>query len=151
MLKFLSNLVSTVCFIGYIPFAPGTFGSLAAFLFIYYVKPDDFQLFIYVVIGFFLGTLCSHKTEKESGIKDDKKIVIDEFVGYMASLLFLPQSNFYLIAAFVLFRFFDTLKPFPIKLIEGKIKGGLGIMIDDIVAAIPANMILQIINMNYAQ
>lgn len=147
MLKFLSNLVSTICFIGYIPFASGTLGSLAAFLLIYYVKPDDFQLFIYIVIGFFLGTLCSHKTEKESGIKDDKRIVIDEFVGYMASILILPQSNFYLISAFVLFRFFDTLKPFPIKLVERKIKGGLGIMIDDIIAAIPTNIILQIINL----
>jgi phosphatidylglycerophosphatase A len=146
MIRFLTNLVSTVIFVGYIPFASGTFGSLAALFFIYYVKPDNILLIMFGFVGFFLGVFCAHKTEEESDIKDDKKIVIDEFVGYIVSVLFLPRSMVYLISAFILFRFFDILKPFPIRVVERKIKGGLGIMIDDIIAAIPVNIILQIIN-----
>lgn len=146
MPKYLSKMLSTLFFIGYIPVAPGTFGTLSAFILVYFLRPDNLQLLMLVISGFFIGTLSSHIFEKDSGLKDNKAIIIDEFIGYLASLLFLPQTLFYLVAAFVLFRFFDILKPFPIKLVEKKISGGLGVMIDDIIAAAIVNTILQVID-----
>lgn len=146
MLNFISKLISTIFFVGYISIAPGTFGSLIAMISIHFLKPDDLELLFFVIFGLILGTSCSHITEKNLGEKDSKKIVIDEFVGYMASLLFLPRTPYNLIIIFVLFRFFDIFKPFPVKLLEKKIHGGLGIMIDDLVAALYTNLSLRFIN-----
>ncbi|MBI3592707.1 MAG: phosphatidylglycerophosphatase A, partial [Nitrospirae bacterium] len=85
-----------------------------------------------------------HAVEKNTGIKDSKHIVIDEFVGYLASVAFLPLTAGYIVAAFFLFRFFDILKPPPIRNVEKKFHGGLGIMLDDLLAGIFTNIILQI-------
>lgn len=145
MIRDLSQLISTLFFIGYIPFAPGTFGSLVALIFVHILKPDDLELLFLVVFGLILGIFCSHTTEKDLEERDSKKIIIDEFIGYMASLLFLPQTFYNLIVIFFLFRFFDIFKPFPIRLLERRIHGGLGIMIDDLVAAIYANLFFRIL------
>lgn len=144
MIRDLSKLISTLFFIGNIPFAPGTFGSLAALIFVYILKPNDLELLFLVIFGSILGVFCSHITEKHLEERDSKKIVIDEFVGYMASLLFLPQTFYNLIIIFFLFRFFDIFKPFPVRLLERRIHGGLGIMIDDLVAAVYANLLFRI-------
>ncbi len=140
---FLSKIFASVFFIGYIPFAPGTFGSLASFFFVWQVRPDTYQLLMILLIGIFLGLLSSHIVETNTGVKDNRKIVIDEFVGYIASILFLPLSIDYLFSAFILFRFLDILKPPPIRNIESRLRGGLGIMVDDLIAGVFVNMILQ--------
>ncbi len=92
---------------------------------------------------FLLGIITSHRTEKLLG-KDSGYIVIDEFCGYLISVLFIPKNISYLLAAFVLFRAFDILKPPPIRKIEETVTGGAGIMLDDVLAGIYTNICLQL-------
>lgn len=134
---------ATVFFIGYSPFAPGTLGTLAAFAFVWFFKLSNVNLFITLLIGFALGVLSAHYAEKALGEKDSRHIVIDEFVGYISAVIFLPATTGYLIAGFVLFRFFDILKPPPIRNIEKAVGGGLGVMLDDLAAGFITNILLQ--------
>lgn len=140
----ISKVIATVFFIGYIPFAPGTFGSLAGLVFIWIFRPDFLQQIIILTAGFIIGVLSSQVVEKDFKIKDSRHIVIDEFIGYLASVIYLPLTVGYLIAAFFLFRFFDILKPPPIRNLEKIFSGGIGVMIDDLLAGIFTNIILQI-------
>lgn len=136
--------IATLGFIGYLPLAPGTFGSLAAFAFYIILKPG---LLFHIVMLFLIipiGVISSHYTERFFDVKDSRHIIIDEFCGYLLSVVFLPFSYAGALIAFFLFRFFDILKPFPIKKIENNISGGKGIMADDIMAAIYTNVIMQI-------
>ena len=91
-----------------------------------------------------LGFLISGRAEKLFGRKDPSCIVIDEVSGMLLSLLFIPHDLKYIIAAFFLFRIFDTLKPFPAGRLQS-LKGSTGIMIDDIIAAFYTNILLQIL------
>ncbi|TAL24659.1 MAG: phosphatidylglycerophosphatase A [Nitrospirae bacterium] len=139
----LFKLISTVGFIGYIPFAPGTFGTLAAVGFFFILKPSlplQIALAVFFVVT---GIVSSTRAEKVFNKKDPGCVVIDEFAGYLISVLFLPVNPSYLIAAFFLFRIFDIIKPPPIRRLE-KIGGGFGIMADDIMAAAYTNAVLQI-------
>ena len=136
--------VSSVLFIGYIPFAPGTFGTLASLAFVWILRPYILLHVLIIIAIFIIGLISSHYAEREFGQTDSPKIVIDEFTGYLVSTAFLPLTTDYLICAFFLFRFFDILKPIFIKIIERRIHGGLGIMLDDIVAGIFTNIILQV-------
>ena len=139
----LFRFISTVCFIGYSPVAPGTFGTLAAFIFMYFIRPQaDLHLILFLLL-IPVGIVSSEHEEKFSGKKDPRHVVIDEFAGYIASLLFLPLSPKYMVAAFILFRIFDIVKPPPIRRIE-RLKSGLGIMADDIMAALFTNAVLQV-------
>ena len=97
-----------------------------------------------LILGFILGILSSHAVEKNTVIKDNKHIVIDEFIGYLVSIMFLPLTIGYVISAFFLFRIFDILKPPPIRNLEKVLSGGIGIMLDDLLAGIFTNIILQI-------
>lgn len=142
--QFLLKIIATVFFIGYIPFASGTFGSLAALGIIWIFRPDTIFLLILLAVTFAVGIVSAHIVEKDSGIKDTSFIVIDEFVGYLFAVAFLPLNTGYLIAAFILFRFLDMLKPPPIRNVEKLLSGGIGIMMDDVLAGIFTNAILQI-------
>ena len=136
--------IATLGFIGYIPFAPGTFGTLAALVFMVILKPS-LPLHIGLTVFFIIaGIVSSGRAEELFRQKDSRHIVIDEFAGYMASLLFLPLGWGYIIAAFVLFRFFDILKPPPLRRLEDFFNGGFGIMADDIGAAVYTNLLLQL-------
>ncbi|MBI5204404.1 MAG: phosphatidylglycerophosphatase A [Nitrospirae bacterium] len=137
------KFISTVAFVGYIPFAPGTFGTLAAVGFFFILKPS-LPLHIALTVFFIvIGIISSTRAEKFFNKKDPSYIVIDEFAGYLVSLLFLPLSWGYIIAAFFLFRIFDIIKPPPLRRLEYTLKGGLGIMADDIGAAVYTNLLLQ--------
>lgn len=139
----LKNL-ATLGFIGYLPIAPGTFGSLAAMIFFFLLKPPLSLHVLLIAIITVIGTFASHRTEKLLNEKDSGHIVIDEFAGYALSVLFLPATAAYLVAAFLLFRFFDILKPPPIRWIERAFPGGLGVMADDLAAGVYTNILLQI-------
>jgi phosphatidylglycerophosphatase A len=144
MMRILLKYIATLGFVGYLPFAPGTFGSLAAFVIFILLKPG---IFIHILILLLIipgGIVSSHYAEKILNDKDSSHIVIDEFCGYLLSVLFIPFSIAYAAAAFFLFRFFDILKPFPIRKIGSVLSGGKGIMADDIAAALYTNLILQI-------
>jgi len=143
----LFRYIATLGFIGYIPFAPGTFGTLIACVLFILIKPP---LFIHIMIVLFLipaGVISSHYAEIFLKDKDSRHIVIDEFCGYFLAVLFLPHSVSYIIGAFFLFRFFDILKPFPIRATEHLFRGGAGVMADDIVAAFYTNVVLQIVRL----
>ncbi|MBI4847392.1 MAG: phosphatidylglycerophosphatase A [Nitrospirae bacterium] len=125
------------------PYAPGTFGSAAGFILAILLRPDDSTLVIFALSVFFIGLYASHQAEKSLG-KDSGHIVIDELCGYFVSVLFVPKSVGYFIAAFVLFRIFDILKPPPVRSAERLVPGGAGIMLDDLLAGIYANACLQL-------
>ncbi|OGW38709.1 MAG: hypothetical protein A2Y97_11145 [Nitrospirae bacterium RBG_13_39_12] len=140
----LLKYIATIGPIGYIPFAPGTFGSLVAFALFILLKP---HLLVHIIILFIIipiGIISSHYAERLLNDKDSRHIVIDEFCGFLISVLFIPISIGYAITAFFLFRFFDILKPFPIRKTGSVLSGGKGIMADDIIAALYTNLILQL-------
>ncbi len=139
----IQQTVATLGFIGYLPYAPGTFGTVCACVLVILIKPGDGVLCAAILISFLLGTASSHSAEKILG-KDSGHIVIDEFCGYLIAVLFVPPVISYLLAAFVLFRFFDILKPPPIRNVEKAVPGGAGIMLDDVLAGIYANLCIQI-------
>lgn len=143
MLRKLHLAIATLGYIGYIPYAPGTFGSLVGLLFMLSFKPSDSLLLLILFILSLIGIISAGNSEKSMG-RDSPRIVIDEFCGYLLSIIFLPKDLTYLILAFILFRFFDILKPPPIKNIEVTFKGGLAIMLDDLAAGIYANICIQI-------
>ena len=136
---------TTIFKLGYIPFAPGTFGSIFALL-LYFFIPNDFlksgvyifSLFVLIIFSIFTCNI----SEKILG-KDDSKIIIDELIGYFISVLLIEKTSLNLILALFFFRIFDIFKPFPIK-VSQKLKGGLGIVLDDVIAGIYANFFLNI-------
>ncbi len=140
----LAKLVATVFGIGYCPGAPGTAGTLMGLILFYFLRPDLFTHCAIVFGIFAVGTISAHYAEKAFGTKDSGQIVIDEVLGYAVAVLFLPMTASYLIAGFFLFRFFDIVKPPPVRQIERAFSGGLGVMMDDVAAGVCANLVLQL-------
>ncbi|MDP8229989.1 MAG: phosphatidylglycerophosphatase A [Candidatus Gorgyraea atricola] len=141
----LCKLIATVFYLGYLPVAPGSIGSFAA-LFLYGALKNSPQMMgASIVLCIILGLLTAGKTEKLLGGKDASEIIIDEFAGMLVALYLLPPTMGYIVAAFILFRFFDIIKPRPIRNLE-KLNGSLGIMLDDLLAGVYANLILQIVH-----
>ena len=136
--------IATLGPIGYLPVAPGTWGSLAAFIAYVSLRPSVSIHALFVLFMLPLGIVASSFAEKALKEKDSRHIIIDEACGFFVSVLFIPFSIGYVFAAFFLFRIFDILKPFPIRKVETAFSGGLGVMADDIVAGIYANIIIQI-------
>jgi len=141
--KKLIYLIATGFGTGYAPYAPGSAGSLSALLLFIIVPLDDFTWIAICIIMFIIGIRVSGTVEKEKG-KDSAIIVIDEFVGQWVALLFLPRMVWIYVAGFFVFRLLDILKPFPAADLE-ELDGGLGIMLDDIIAGIYTNIALHII------
>jgi phosphatidylglycerophosphatase A len=104
------------------------------------------QIYLAVVAGIFvLGTFAAGEAEKIMDRKDPGLIVIDEIVGILITMIAIPATPLAMALGFVLFRIFDIWKPFPIRLIDQRFHGGLGIMLDDIVAGIFSLVILQVL------
>ena len=114
------------------------------FILVWFLLPDNFYLLGgFTLIVFLVSIWSSAGAEKLFG-KDNRKIVIDECSGMLVSFLFLPKKFFLYILAYVIFRVMDIVKPFPIRRFE-KMKGGLGITLDDTAAGIYTNLVLQIL------
>ena len=143
LLKNIQKSAATLGPVGFIPYAPGTFGTAVAFLFVLLLKPGDMALFMVLLPSILLGALACDSAEKVLG-RDSGQIVVDEFCGYLLSVMFLPRNALILFAAFILFRLFDIIKPPPIKRLEELIPGGAGVMADDIMAAVYTNICLQV-------
>jgi phosphatidylglycerophosphatase A len=143
-LNFLEKILGSVFFTGYIPIASGTFGSFAA-LVIYLIPGFENPTVMILAISFFfvLGIGISEKFEKIYG-KDPKQCTIDELVGTWIALLFIPKTILFVSISFVLWRISDIIKPFPARQLE-RLKGGLGIMIDDVIAATYSLIVTHII------
>ena len=122
---------------GLSPIAPGTMGTLVAVPFIFVLKGLGATGFwLTLVLLFLLGIWLCGTVSHRLGMHDHGGIVWDEMVGFWLSAAFIPLQWQWLLAAFVLFRFFDIVKPWPIRQLDKKIGGGLGIMLDDVVAAV---------------
>ena len=102
------------------------------------------QYLALVLVLFIAGVWICEVAAKQLGVHDDPSIVWDEIVGYLITMIASPPGWFWIIAGFVLFRLFDILKPWPIRFIDKKVKGGMGIMLDDVLAAVFALVILQV-------
>jgi len=140
-------LLATGFGVGYSPVAPGTLGTLVAIPIYYFLSDIPSPLYEITLIGFFfLSVWISEKAEIFFVKKDDQRIVIDEIVGFLITMLWIPKTTRFIIIGFILFRFFDILKPFPIRRLEKGLKGGYGVVLDDVVAGVYANIILQIIS-----
>lgn len=138
----LIKIISTFFYVGYLPLIPGTFGS-AAGLFLFYLLHKS--IFIYaasLLVLMLLGFLTCGEAEKIFKKKDAGYIVIDEVIGMLLSLLFIPYDIKLVIIAFFLFRLLDTLKPYPAGRLQ-EARGSIGIISDDIIAGLYTNIILQ--------
>ena len=146
--KIIDALVSGF-YTGRIPYAPGTWGTLIAVPLTWVLSTVTqatpvFYMVITVAL-ILLAAFLSELHEQKTGDHDPKGITIDEIVGYMVAMTWLPATWQSYFGAFVLFRFFDILKPFPISYIDRKIEGGLGTVLDDVAAGLVTNVILQIV------
>lgn len=137
---------ASVLFLGYAPVASGTVGSLPAVGVAACLRERPSVLFLVAVALFFLGAVASSRAEKIFGRKDPGKVTIDEFVGMLIAFLWLPVTWRSVVAVFLLFRLFDIWKPFPADRCE-RLGGGLGVMADDVVAGIYANVTFRILTM----
>lgn len=125
---------------------PGTWGTLLSIPLVWLMIHGG-PTFYVIATGLLLGlsVLVAHLYEAYFHAHDPKEVVIDEVVGYAIAMTWLPMTWQSFFAAFVLFRFFDILKPFPISYIDRKIPGGLGTVLDDVAAGLVANILLQVI------
>jgi len=135
---------------GLSPKAPGTAGSLSAVPFCYLLGLASLPLkATIIVVAFAIGVYACQKATDAIGIDDHGGIVWDEFVGMFITVACLPNTLAWLIAGFVVFRIFDIWKPWPIGPIDAKLKGGLGIMLDDVIAGVFALVVLKLIEVTF--
>ena len=144
-MKFMGRVIATFFGLGFFPFAPGTAASFAVvLLYKFFLVPLPW---LYILVLFFLlgilGVVSSASYSSEIGEKDPRSIVIDEVCGQLLALILVPATWTALGLSFVLFRFFDIVKPWPITKSE-KLPGGWGIMADDAAAGAAAKALLHL-------
>lgn len=130
---------------GLSPYIPGTAGTLAAIPL--YLLLAQLNLWAYIGIiaaAFVVGIYICDRASKQLGVHDHGGIVWDEFVGYWVTMIAVPLTWYWVVLGFILFRIFDMVKPWPIGWFDRRLEGGFGIMVDDVVAAIPAAACLQL-------
>lgn len=136
--------LATGFFAGNIPIAPGTVGTIEGLLFCFFLsKADLFYAILFQIIFIGFAVKIAGEAEKILKKKDPGSIIIDEMAGIMVTLLGLPFNAVSIISGFFVFRFLDIIKPFPIRIIENKLSGGTGIVMDDVAAGIIGNCLLR--------
>ena len=146
LLKNPVHLLSVGFGSGLAPKAPGTFGTIAALPFWYglqFLSPAYYVLVL--ILAFVLGVYLCGATADALGVHDHGGIVWDEFVGLWIALFMVPMHITWIALGFVLFRLFDIWKPWPIRVLDAKVHGGFGIMIDDVLAGVYAYLVLQLL------
>jgi phosphatidylglycerophosphatase A len=141
----LIHFVATGFGAGRAPVAPGTAGTLVAVPI--YLLLSEYHLLVYVsvvAVMFMVGVRLCGVAERDLDEQDAPAIVWDEIVGYLIAMIAAPFGWPWVVAGFVLFRFFDIIKPFPILALERRVGGGLGVMLDDALAGIYVLAILQV-------
>jgi phosphatidylglycerophosphatase A len=150
MLVWIQRAVASLFFLGYIPGMPGTVGSAATVAGLWYISahthvsftPMFWWLSAIALTAF--SILASSRPRDVFGADDPKQVIIDECAGQYITFMMIPLSLNTLLLGFLLFRFFDIVKPFPVYRME-EVEGGAGITMDDVVAGIMANVSLMII------
>ncbi|MFT4666077.1 MAG: phosphatidylglycerophosphatase A [Polaribacter sp.] len=145
--KNTAKAIGTSFGFGFLPLAPGTFGTIFGILVyyaLYFWQPEliNWWLIGLSIVFTALGTWSCKVLEKDWG-HDPSRVVMDESVGVWITMLFMPFNHWYVFFAFVLFRFFDILKPLGIRAIDGKMHSPFSVMLDDIVAGVYAWLVLQ--------
>ena len=145
-MKYFFLLLATGFGVGYSPVAPGTLGTLIAVVVYYFFSNILSPVYEITLVGFFfLSVWISENAERFFGKRDDQRIIIDEVIGFLITMLWVPKTILFVIIGFFLFRFFDILKPFPIRRLEKGFKGGFGVVLDDVVAGVYANIMIRLI------
>ena len=139
-------LVATGFGFGHLPWVPGSWGSLLALVCGWEIATAGGRIALAAaaIIGFALGCWASARVAAASGLHDPRFVVIDEIAAQWLVLVAMPLDGRWYAAAFLLFRVFDIVKPWPIRLVERRVPGGLGSMLDDVMAAIYALALLLI-------
>ncbi|KTD30901.1 phosphatidylglycerophosphatase A [Legionella moravica] len=136
---------------GLMPVAPGTWGTLAAVPLYLLMMNTHWGIYLALtILAFILGVWVSDKVSRDLGLHDYKGIVWDEVVGYLLTMFLAPKGVLWMILGFILFRLFDIWKPQPVRYIDQKVHGGLGIMLDDVGAAVPAWLIMQLLAWSFS-
>ena len=144
-MNFFILLSATGLGAGFSPIVPGTMGTLLAIPFYYFVSSIPSPIYeLTLVAFFFFSSWISNQAERYWGKKDDRRIVIDEIMGFLVTMLWIPRSPLFIVAGFLLFRFFDILKPFPIRRLE-RVRSGFGVVLDDVLAGIYSNIALHLV------
>lgn len=139
----LLKILGSGFLVGYLPLAPATYGSaLAAAIYWFLLPPNPLIILSIVAALFLFGTWVSGRLVAIWG-EDARRIVIDEVCGMFLTMVLIPKTLPLLAGGFLLFRFFDILKPFPIRSSQ-KLRKGFGVMVDDLLAAVYANLVLQL-------
>ena len=144
-IKKVSFVVSSFFFMGLVPYAPGTAGSLGGLAVYLLVRHDTRAHLAALIVIFAAGMLSSGRTERSLKKEDPRVIVIDEACGMLAALLYVPYNWVIAIWGFIIFRILDIIKPPPARALEQR-GGSLGIMGDDLIAALYTNLILRVIS-----
>jgi phosphatidylglycerophosphatase A len=137
----LALLISTVGGVGHAPLAPGTVASALTALALGVLSPSRLALVVMLLAVILVGTWAAQEAERSLGGKDPGAIVVDEVAGMTLAVLTLPLTPAVLIAGFLLFRVFDIVKPYPANALQ-RLPGGVGVMIDDLVAGLYALLLL---------
>jgi len=138
--------LATGCFSGFLPRMPGTWGTFAAIPLVMLVHRGTWWVQgIAVGIFFLIAVWIAARGEDLLGVRDAPPIVIDEVCGFLVSLLWLPLTPLTLIAGFLLFRFFDIMKPPPIRSLERRLRGGWAVVMDDVFAGIYTTVVLRVV------
>lgn len=140
------RLLATFFYLGFCPWFPGTVGTLGGI-------PVIIALFYLGNIGYMVGAFIltllaigvSQAFEEKYGVSDSPEIVIDEVIGYVVAMTWLPLTWQSFVLSFAIFRLLDGFKPFPISYIDSHVKGGLGVVADDLLAGMITNLILQVV------
>jgi phosphatidylglycerophosphatase A len=143
-MRFVALALATSGGVGYIPFAPGTFGSLAGLL-LWWLLPGTLPVQLTVIVAIFiLGSWSGSVAERHFASTDPGPVVIDEVLGMLVTLFLNPVGWGGAILGFLLFRASDIIKPYPANKLE-QLHGGVGVMADDLMAAIYANLALRVV------
>ena len=132
---------------GLSPKAPGTAGTIASIpIWLWLAEQSLLFQSVFLAATFFIGIYFCDKTGKDLGVQDHAAIVWDEFVGFWLTMMFAPAGFLWLLVGFFLFRLFDIWKPLPINYLDKHVHGGLGVMLDDVLAGVFAGLLLYLVS-----
>lgn len=133
---------------GLLPRAPGTFGTLVAIPVYLMLQPLSLLYYgLILLLGFIAGVWICQRTSEDLGVHDHGGIVWDEIVGYLIGMTFAPSGWSWIVIGFLFFRLFDILKPWPIRWIDQRVEGGLGIMLDDMLAGLYTAVVIFLLSL----
>lgn len=141
----IANFFALGAGLGLAPKAPGTFGTLLGIPLLFLMPQNMLAYAVTLVALFIFGVWCCEQCSQQLGVHDHPGIVWDEVVGYLIAMISMPRSVLWVVAAFVIFRIFDIWKPWPIGWVDKRVHGGMGIMLDDVLAGIYSAIVLQLL------